>query len=950
MRRRFGRGRGQSPAGDGRHAAIDAAAIMTRIAESGLVATPLEPLSLEGVSDGFAALGAGSGEAGELLVAYSPRSGSQALLALLALAASREGFEGSAVAVAPEWSPAARRLLGLVTPRAYALRALAAPQLEPQRGSIEAGAAPDPLPLAPERVAGCVAGRADRELFRRALAGFEGLAAKHAGAVRGSEERVELMLLARRVAALEAGPSGVRLQMILPERSLIDLNPENLATALDRLEGSLRKRLNDRKVHSSDDGLRAALLPVLERAGELRGALAWPLSSGEDEAIDLVGIGADDRLVAAAARSRLDLEALAGVLSALTDPRLRLPLLWAGDGPLRAGTPRVLLAAREFDAVTLAVLSGLGVAWDAFDIVSRRAGDWGLERRDAGAAPLVASAAAAPGQRSRRSRQRGPREDDSRNDRPARSPEREREPEPEREDARESGRERERGREPERARESVSLSDEAPARGASTPRFEEVSLFDLEDDSSGEGGERGARRRGRGRRRGRRGRTTALGEASEPRETSPREAASDEQPAERSEPSRRRGGRREAARPAPPPENDLDDDGLDEDETLPALADDLPEVEPAELSYEDDEPAEEGDDEQDRARKERELRRRARLAKSAEAASVEPPRPPRRRAAFVAHADRQSVLTAVLLARDVRLVEGFWVYPQEDLMTFFRSIATDLRDETPIFLVGFNASPPARDTLQAASLYRGRLDWYDHHDWPPEDLVALREAIGEEAVHVDVGAGSSLPAVIAERTRRSRFSDKLAELATGRFTQHDYERWGRLWWHRLGAVAKKPGERRSDIEPLLAGRPSDLAKESARVTPPPPPPEVEYVSQRDFRLVHFGGYVMVVLEVPEGFDLHLVARVARERYEAQMSLAYSTGGELLVLGGDEGRARRGLDLGGMADHLASKHEWIQSLRDDDHVARIRVRDLHTYPERLDEVIGEIAMGRSIVEG
>jgi hypothetical protein len=31
------------------------------------------------------------------------------------------------------------------------------------------------------------------------------------------------------------------------------------------------------------------------------------------------------------------------------------------------------------------------------------------------------------------------------------------------------------------------------------------------------------------------------------------------------------------------------------------------------------------------------------------------------------------------------------------------------------------------------------------------------------------------------------------------------------------------------------------------------------------------------------------------------------------------------------------------------VARLRVRDLPTRPDRLDEVIGEIAMGRSILE-
>jgi hypothetical protein len=32
------------------------------------------------------------------------------------------------------------------------------------------------------------------------------------------------------------------------------------------------------------------------------------------------------------------------------------------------------------------------------------------------------------------------------------------------------------------------------------------------------------------------------------------------------------------------------------------------------------------------------------------------------------------------------------------------------------------------------------------------------------------------------------------------------------------------------------------------------------------------------------------------------------------------------------------------------VARLRVRDLARQPERFDEVLGEIAMGRSLLEG
>jgi hypothetical protein len=308
------------------------------------------------------------------------------------------------------------------------------------------------------------------------------------------------------------------------------------------------------------------------------------------------------------------------------------------------------------------------------------------------------------------------------------------------------------------------------------------------------------------------------------------------------------------------------------------------------------------------------------------------------------------VFAAVVLARDLRLLEGLWVYPQAELMTFFRGVATDLREDTPIYVVGFTASP-ARETLQAAALYRGRLDWFDWHDWPPEDLGALRAAIGADRVHVREGAGSCLPCVLSERTRRSRFSDKLVDLVTGRFTQHDYERWGRLWWTRVEAVAQTPGERRADVDPLLTGRPSELARESAGATAPPPPPEIEYVCGQDLRLVHFGGYTLVVVPVPTGLDLHLSARVARERYAAQLSVAHrSDGGELLVLAADEGRAHRGLDLGAMAEHLASKHHFVEALPDEDHVARVRIRGLAAHPERLDDVVSEIAMGRSILEG
>jgi hypothetical protein len=297
----------------------------------------------------------------------------------------------------------------------------------------------------------------------------------------------------------------------------------------------------------------------------------------------------------------------------------------------------------------------------------------------------------------------------------------------------------------------------------------------------------------------------------------------------------------------------------------------------------------------------------------------------------------------------MRQLEGVWIYPQADLMTFFRGVATDLRESTPIYVVGF-VPRPSRDVIQAASLYRDRLVWFDHHDWPPEDQLALREALGPSRVCLAPGAGSSLPAVAPFCQRRSRFTDKLVDLASGRFTVHDFQRWGGLWWWRIGELAKKRGEHRAELEPLIDGRPSELARSAQLAAPPPPPEELAYVASRDFRLVHFGGLGLVVAELPPELDPGLGMRLLRERYRVALSLGRRIGSETLLIGGDELAARRAFDLGALVQHLAAKFGWAEALPDDDHVARLRVRGLDERPERLEELIAEIGMSRGLLEG
>ena len=69
-----------------------------------------------------------------------------------------------------------------------------------------------------------------------------------------------------------------------------------------------------------------------------------------------------------------------------------------------------------------------------------------------------------------------------------------------------------------------------------------------------------------------------------------------------------------------------------------------------------------------------------------------------------------------------------------------------------------------------------------------------------------------------------------------------------------------------------------------------------------------------------------------------------------MLAGEESSGSRPLDYVSMVENLSEKLEWVQPLASDDHVARFRIAGFSGDSERLDEVLAEIAMGRSVLEG
>lgn len=964
---RFGRRRRTE---EGRGTPIDASWLER--AASVLATGAVQRLDLPEVPPSFALLGITGGDGGRrTLLAVSARSGGDALLAALAVELRPEAAGADLVAAAPRFDAASRRRLG----------ALRGPVRTLELGGGDAVLPELPTPIVPEEcLAAPLTSPADRGLFERGMAGLRGLAAKHGGATRPTRGGLELVILARPVAWLRAEPARISLEILAPDRATLPIDDAGLVEALDRLEGGIRRRLADRHVRDGEEGLRGRFAARLAEAAGLRFCLRWPFA-GAAQGVDVVGVDTGGAVVVGFVRERLDLAELGTVLDAALAAEPLLPLaVREAAGPVQIGErPRLVLAARQVDAAAEAVIARLALPRLQLRIVGENlavhadAAPALREPQRPAAAPLEARPLEA------RPHEARPLEVRPNEARPleAEAPRSESEPGAGRRRRRGRGRGRRGGREEgssfgtedraeggerggskERAdNESIDsftlTGDEEPepaatladvvapdAAGVRGQAALEFSVFELGDEPSlGERPE-GQRPRGRRRGRGRRPRRGA-GEAGEAGER----GDEDEPP------------RPERSAEAPADPEALDDD-LEAQLELSPDAPELDEVAAAVPAYEDEEEGE-AESELDRLRVERERRRRERgstleqlaggdgageRGAAGEEASV-----PRGRAAILAHADRDSISAAVLLARDMRQLEGIWIYPQADLMTFFRGVATDLRESTPIYVVGF-APRPSRDVLQAAALYRGRLVWFDHHAWPPEDLLAMREALGPGLVRVVPGGGSCLPAVVPFCQRRSRFTDKLVDLAGGRFTVHDYQRWGRLWSWRLAELAKKRGEHRADLELLIEGRPSDLAREAERAAVPPLPEELTWVASRDFRLVHFSGLGLAVVEVPAELDLGLTMRLVRERYGLPLSLGRKLGQEAIVLGADESTTRRGFDLGGMVQHLAEKFAWVDALPDDDHVARLRAHEIESKPERLEELLAEIGMSRALLDG
>ncbi|MCE2392120.1 MAG: hypothetical protein J4G09_11650 [Proteobacteria bacterium] len=318
------------------------------------------------------------------------------------------------------------------------------------------------------------------------------------------------------------------------------------------------------------------------------------------------------------------------------------------------------------------------------------------------------------------------------------------------------------------------------------------------------------------------------------------------------------------------------------------------------------------------------------------------PRQRRMRAAIVVCNEPESILAALVLARDRRTTTQFVVLPQAELMDYFKGSANDVGENEDLLVVGFTAQPHVRDLLDTAELFRGRLQWFDHHSWPIEDLERLRSTVGRDSILIEPAA-TPLYCVNQVTERRSRFTDKLIDLSGSRLQDSDMEKWGYRLIELVRRLAESSGDQRPQIGPVLSGKPAELPSAGSIFEN-----EADWVERNDPRMVHFGDHELALFEVPAALDAGEVARRFRGRTGARLSLGSRAGDDLILLGCND--EKRPLNVTGMAEAVDACLSWTHALPGGDRLGRLRIEDRADHPDRIQRVVREIVRQRSVLYG
>jgi hypothetical protein len=325
-------------------------------------------------------------------------------------------------------------------------------------------------------------------------------------------------------------------------------------------------------------------------------------------------------------------------------------------------------------------------------------------------------------------------------------------------------------------------------------------------------------------------------------------------------------------------------------------------------------------------------------------------------AVIVSHYDRDGIIASLVLARAVPNVVAQRFMSSEDFITLFYTpeIQEGLPEVYDLYVTDLRIrasgrlAPEVKDAfLDRIRKHKGNIYWLDHVYWQDVDRREMEASIGR--ANLVITPRERTAALVVKRALKiqDEFSDKLIDLLHGELDESEYNAWGKGWLSIIDYLRVDLERIEPALRALREGRPEamdrDLLEEGMRREA-----EAEsYVASRDFRVVIFGSYKLVIVDLPDKKSLNYtsVTQKVRDRYRAQLSITAFGDTDTIIIA-NSFADRKGMNMNVLKEHLTKRFEWLRPVQGHENVITLKVEELPSRRERLDVIVNEIVRNRS----
>ncbi len=325
-------------------------------------------------------------------------------------------------------------------------------------------------------------------------------------------------------------------------------------------------------------------------------------------------------------------------------------------------------------------------------------------------------------------------------------------------------------------------------------------------------------------------------------------------------------------------------------------------------------------------------------------------------AVIVSHYDRDGIIASLVLARAVPNVVAQRFMSSEDFITLFYTpeIQAGLPEVYDLYVTDLRIrasgrlAPEVRDAfLDRIRKHKGNIYWLDHVYWQDVDRREMEASIGK--ANLVITPRERTAALVVKRALKiqDEFSDKLIDLLHGELEESEYNAWGKGWLSIIDYLRVDLDPIEPALRALREGRPEDMDRDLLEEGMRREAEAESYVASRDFRVVIFGSYKLVIVDLADkkGFNYTSVTQKVRERYRAQLSITAFGDADTIIIA-NSFSDRKGMNMNVLKEHLTKRFEWLRPVQGHENVITLKVEDLPSRRERLDVIINEIVRNRS----